>query len=154
MAGPELAAAAVAPELLGTVGAGLLAGVGGGTAGLFGAAPGLAATMLPAAEAAAPMMGMGGGTASLFGAAGASPLATSMAGLAPQAAGMGMDPKMMMRGASQLMGPQQQQQPAPAQRPPQGPPPQSNAEILERMKRMQGQRSNFAGLLGQAIGGY
>lgn len=46
----------------------------------------------------------------------------------------------------------QQQPAAPAQRPPQAGTPQSNAEILKRIQMMQGPRSNFGGLLAQAMG--
>ena len=131
------------------------AGMGGGTAALFGAgAPALASSMMPATAAAAPVAGMGGGTAALFGAgtSGASPLAIDMATMGPAATSSGFPWARMATQMGKGMLQQDQQQPAPAQRPPQAGAPQSNAEILKRLQMMQGPRSNFGGLLAQAMG--
>lgn len=132
------------------------AGMGGGTAALFGAgAPTLASSMMAAPAAAAPVAGMGGGTAALFGAgtSGASPLAIDMATMGPAATSSGFPWAKMATQMGRGMLQQDQQQPAPPpQRPPQAGAPQSNAEILKRLQMMQGPRSNFGGLLAQAMG--
>ncbi len=99
--------------------------------------------------AAAAPGGMGGGTASLFG-SGASPMPAGLSMAPPGGGGMNMPSGKAMQAASQMMG-GDQQQPMPAQRPTPGQP-QSQAEIMQRLKMMQGGRSNMAGLLGAAMG--
>lgn len=176
-------AAAAAPEILGATAAGTAAATGAtaatlGAAGAgfgamagapmaaaFGMTPeiaaglGAGASLMPsAAAAAAPVAGMGGGTAALFGAgtSGASPLAINLA-TTPMAAPGASFPWAKMAGnmGQRMAGDQGQQQPmaAPAQRPPQAGQPTSTQEILARLQRGMGPRSNMAGLLGQAIGG-
>lgn len=111
MTGVETAAALTAAGGAGAGGAGLAGLLGGGTASLFGAGTGLAATMLPAEAAAAGAAAGAGGTAGLFGAgmpaitgAAATPMlgaeaiapAVSQAGALP----MMMEPAMMAQGAA------------------------------------------------------
>lgn len=131
-----------------------MVGLGGGTAALFGATPEVAAAMgssalIPGAlpeVAAAATPGMGGGIASLFGptATGGMPASTSL-----------WNPKMANmagRMGSNMLN-DQGPQPVQAQRPPQTAQPTSTQDILARLQRGMGPRSNMAGLLGQAIGG-
>lgn len=171
MTGVEEAAlvAAVAPEVVGATagtaaatgaaaGAGALgAGMGGGTAALFGAAPGMAASMMAPEAAAGLGAGMGGGTAALFGpaTAGVSPFAAEMATVTPASAGMNVPwSKLATQAGKGLLQPQQPQGMGGAQRPPSSAQAESAAQIMQRLQRGMGPRSNFAGLLGQALGRY
>ena len=173
MTGVEEAAlvAAVAPEVMGAaaggataataagagLGAGLGAGMGGGTAALFGAAPGMAASMMAPEAAAGLGAGMGGGTAALFGpaTAGVSPFAAEMATVTPASAGMNVPwSKLATQAGKGLLQPQQPQGMGGAQRPPSSAQAESAAQIMQRLQRGMGPRSNFAGLLGQALGRY
>lgn len=171
-AAPEIAGAAAGATAAGTAAAGAgAAGLAGGASGMMGAgiagsaaAPMTASLMAPAAATpffteaamaagASPMMG--GGTAAMFGTG--APLMPEMAALsmgAPPAAGSAfkMPPMTAMNAASKMMGGGQQQAPSAQRMPSQAP--MSQAEIMQRLKMLQGGRSNFAGLLGQAIGGY
>lgn len=168
--GATAAAAAPAAATLGATGAGLMgAGMGGGTAAMFGTAASPMATSLLAPAAATPMFteaaalgagmggGMGGGTAALFGTG-----ASALPGMAPMSLGApapvtGMDrfgafmdkAQPILKGLDQAMGKQQQQpMPVPAQRPAQTAQPMSSADILAKLQKGGGGRSNFAGLLG------
>lgn len=160
------AATGATAATLGAAGAGFGAMAGAPMAAAFGMTPeiaaglGAGAGLMPgAAAAAAPVAGMGGGTAALFGAgtSGASPLAINLATTPMAAPSMGMPwAKMAGNMGQQMMrdqGGQQQPMAAPAQRPPQAGQPTSTQDILARLQRGMGPRSNMAGLLGQSIGG-
>ena len=176
MTGAEVAvASALAPELLGAAaGAGIAggataaglgaagasalgAGMGGGTAALFGpAALGAASTplatslMAPAVAPAATLgAGMGGGTAALFG-----PQALGGMGAPGMGTAASGFPWQKMAGhMGKNMLEDEQQQPAPAgQRPQSNATTMDSAEIMKRLRMAGGQRSNWGGLLGQAIG--
>ena len=98
------------------------------------------------------MAGMGGGTAALFGAgtSGASPLAIEMAGMAPAASSSGLPwAKMAGQMGKGLLADEQKPTPH-AQRPANNSQPMDSAQIMERLRRAQSQRSNWAGLLGGA----
>lgn len=173
-------AASMLPAMAGTAAAGTAAGLGATGAGMLnagmsaapfasaaptfaglgGASPFAASAMAP--EAAMPFFT----EAASLGAAG-DPMAMGLTMAQPSlsmgapAPVTGMDrlsafmdkANPMLKGmsqASQMMGDQQRQQPAPAQRPPQTAQPMSNAEVLRKMaelRQLPG-RSNFAGLLG------
>jgi hypothetical protein len=110
-----------------------------------------AATALPG-ESGGGMM-QGGGTSSMFGSGqGVMPQGLSTSPT-PSSFGLKMPSMRGMNSASKMMGGEQQQQAPAAQRMP-SQAPMSQAEIMQRLKMLQGGRSNFAGLLGQAIGGY
>ena len=143
------------------LGAGM-GGLGGGTAGLFGAeaagAPLAASLMGPgaaipsftgtAAQAAA-MPTMGGGTAAMFG-SGMSPIPPGMGAPGGQSIPWGNILKGMGQ-AGQQMGGDQQPQAQHAQRPANNATITSNADVLRKMQELRSMpgRSNFAGLLGR-----
>ena len=154
------------------------AALGAGTTaaglGAAGMAAGEAAGLGAPFSAAAPTFGGMGGASplatSMMGAGAPTPFFTEAASLGaagdpmalPVAMGSPMSPattppwaKMASKAAMNMgkgLLQDQQPQPAPAQRPPQAGAPQSNAEILKRLQMMQGPRSNFGGLLAQAMG--
>lgn len=163
-AAPEVAGATALPGLLEPM---MLA---------QGAAPQFAANAAPAALGGSPASMGGMEVGDLMARRGATDALAEVGGMDPRAMdmghanfnnplekarlgmakAMGNKPAMAMRGAGLLnsMGGGSPQG-APAQRPPSMQSDvQSSAQLMERLKRQQGGRSNFAGLLGQAIGGY
>ena len=63
-------------------------------------------------------------------------------------------PSMMMKQGANMLGQQPQSGGGGGRGPTSFGTPMSRDEIMQRLKMLQGGRSNFAGLLGQAIGGY
>lgn len=151
------------------------AGMGGGMASLFGPAgigavapevaavgmaealpaslsPGLAASMMEPVAASGPMVaspapgGMGGGLGKLFGMEAAGGMGAPGMGVASSGLPWAKMAGQMGKG---LLADEQKPTPH-AQRPANNSQPMDSAQIMERLRRAQSQRSNWAGLLGGA----